>query len=251
MEKKYPLVEAIFELRWGERSPGRFSFGKEDTDVYYQKFAIQASLNEFIVVETPNLDAPPIPYLVKFRYRKREGVWPCYQTGLGIFTINQILDGYNRDQFLSDIEDGMKIFINSLSGHLGKVAETLKISLRYQNAFYENTASDAIKKLENTLGIKIMFPEHYNARLGELNILNMNFGITCNVPQKSTAQISISDAVIEGKPGLFVDTAVESRLTDIVDIKEGEHIIKTKVTEWLSSAYSFQKINYEILMDSK
>ncbi|MDM5137615.1 TIGR04255 family protein [Aeromonas salmonicida] len=248
--ERYPLVEAIFELRWGERSPGRFNFSKEDTDIFYQKFAMQASLHNFIVVETPNLDAPPIPYLVKYRYRTQEDTWPCYQTGLGLFTVNQIQDGYNRNQFLSDIEAGMKIWINSLSGHLEKITETLIVSLRYQNAFYKNKDLDVINKLEKTLGIKINFPEEYSTSLGDLNSLNMNFGISCKTSIKSTAQISISDAVIEGTPGLFVDTAVESKLIDIIDIHDSGDLIKSKVSEWLNEAYTFQKSNYEMLMQN-
>ena len=249
MTDHFPLVEAIFELRWGERTPGSFSFSKQDTDVYYQKLAMQAGAHGFSCIESPNPDTPLVPHLVKYRYRKEANTWPCYQAGLGLFTVNQVLDGYDRNMFLNDIENGIQMWIKSIGDNLKQVSDTLKVNLRYQNAFYTHRDVDALERLEKILGVKVIFPEKYSAGLGRFNSIGMRFGISCETPSKSNAHISINDAVIEGRPGLLIETSVESRYCDIVDgSADNADNIKEQVEAWINSAYVFQKNNYKQLM---
>ncbi|WP_274004872.1 hypothetical protein [Vibrio parahaemolyticus] len=246
MTNSFPLVEAIFELRWGERTPGNFSFSKQDADVYYQKLAMQAGSHGFSCIESPNSDAPPIPHLVKYRYRKEVNTWPCYQAGLGLFTVNQVLDGYDRNVFLSDIENGIQMWVESIGSNINEISDTLKVNLRYQNAFYTHRDVDALSRLQNILGVNITFPNNYNSKLGEFNSISMRVGISCDAPSKSNAYISINDALIEGHPGLLVETSVESRVSDILG--EDPSDIRGCVEAWINSAYAFQKNNYQQLM---
>lgn len=246
MNKTYPLVEAIFELRWGERSPDHFKFSKSGVDVYLQKLAVNASDSGYKHVETPNEGTPLLPHVIKYRYRKEKDVWPCIQSGLGIFTINQVLAGYEKNIFLRDIEESITIWMKSLGEQLGSVTDTLRVCLRYQNAFFEYRDDTAIARLEKVLGINLKFPNQFDSTVGSFDNITMKIGISCEDPKNSHANLLIADAVIEGRAGLLIETSIESKYSDIVS---GELDIKEQVEGWIEKAYGFHKNTYKTLMN--
>ncbi len=110
-----PLIESIIEIRWGEHKiepnkPVEFKFSAEDTDFFPGQFHSIANSYGFVFVERINKDVPPfIPHVVRYRFRRTEGTWPCYQIGLGIFTVNQVNEGYNWGTFKKDILTGLEM----------------------------------------------------------------------------------------------------------------------------------------------
>ena len=99
-----PLIEAIFELRWGELSPGNFSYTDEESSMLPLHISIAASKHGFDFIETQS--NPPFPFFVTHRFRKSENSWPCIQLGTGIFTVNQVNDNYNWEEFSIGFECG-------------------------------------------------------------------------------------------------------------------------------------------------
>ena len=94
-----PLIEAIFEIRWGSPQPAKggmvnWNFDDEDTSFFVGQFHGVAKARGYSTVERPNPTGLSIPHVVTHRFRPKPNVWPCYQIGLGIATVNQINDGY-------------------------------------------------------------------------------------------------------------------------------------------------------------
>ncbi|EKZ9200068.1 TIGR04255 family protein [Vibrio vulnificus] len=247
MGKEYPLVEAIFEVRWGEASSNRFSYNSFCETEFFQRFAVTASKEGFDVYERATDDNNMLPHRVIHRYRQKDDTWPCLQVGLGVFTVNQIAESYNREDFIKSIEKGVAILLKSLGGEANRIKDTLMILLRYQNAFYDDGVSNELSKLEDYFGIKLQFPSSFENNLERVSNVELSFGLKCEKPTNSHANISIQNAIIEGKKGTFVDSVVWTHFKTLetkgIDTRDS-------IQKWIDDAYDFQKETYEQLMVS-
>jgi len=169
-----PLVEAIFELRWGERQKDRFEFQKEETDFFPGIFSQTIKNKGFIYSEQPNSEGANLmlPYVVKHRFRMAENTWPCIQIGLGIFTVNQVgnvsvasadKDDYDWETFKPQIKSGLKSLDESYPMGLGGVLNPRAI-LRYQDAFIlskgETLESFVNNKMKTSIKVSDSFTSH-------------------------------------------------------------------------------------------
>ena len=129
-----PLLETILEIRWGEISPNQFEFTKEEETLLPGLLASNAAQNGYPVQELIQSHPQPLPHHVTLRLRKEDNTWPCLQSGLGVFTINQLDDGYDWDIFKKDINKGLEIFKSS-SESLIKTLEKSVISFKISRCF--------------------------------------------------------------------------------------------------------------------
>ncbi|WP_215405911.1 TIGR04255 family protein [Vibrio gigantis] len=249
MKKKYPLVEAIFELRWGEVAPNQFSYKNHGAsgDVFLQKFSIQASKHGYEFVEkVDNSDAPPLPHHAHYRFRKEENSWPCLQIGLGVFTVNQTADGYDKQEFHRSIEDGINAWRSTLGDDIKDVLDTLTIILRFQDFFPDDNETTELQKLEDSFGIKLTFPEKFADSASRINNVEMNFSLKCESPDASMASISLKKALSKGNiKGILADTVVFTRYNAIV---KNETDIKKDIAQWIEEAHEFQSQTFKQLM---
>ena len=184
-----PLIEAIFELKWGEKQPGHFEYSKEEKDFFPGVFYDAIKKEEFSYSE--HVGRPEeqlnLPFQVAHRFRKSEGQWPCYQIGLGIFTANQIGN-------MSVGPDG--------------------IGLKYQDGFIledgETIESFISKKLKTNIDISSEFLSNDKISKSAENI-RLRISHRTLVPSGSIA-ISVLSAQFGGKPGLVIETEVFSQL---------------------------------------
>jgi hypothetical protein len=64
-----PLIEAMFELRWGEKQPGNFKFNRDEMDLLPGVFSQAIKQTGYGVTERlPKV--PDIPAIPKNRFRK-------------------------------------------------------------------------------------------------------------------------------------------------------------------------------------
>ncbi len=103
--KNKPLVEAIFEVRWGLKEIeghnvridphydillGSFYQAVKDSYPYHEKLAAAEVPDELT------------PYVVKHRFRKSKNEWPLVQIGPGVLSLNNTV-GYIWDDFRARI----------------------------------------------------------------------------------------------------------------------------------------------------
>jgi len=246
--KHPPLIEAIFELRWGEVTPGELTYTQEEQSLFAGKVSASAASKGFTRSEILKQSEIPVslPMTVSHRFRKAENEWPCYQVGLGIFTANQVADGYSWLSFKKAIGTGIKICNQAEPEQLNSVKDTLKITLRYQDAFSPGAKKTVKEYLNEHFNIEAGLPESFmeNESLDDKEgSVNIQFNTNTNTP-KGNIGIKIANAVIGGRPGLLLETVVTSRAKDAIDGALSEEALLS----WVEKAHMLQKHSFRTLV---
>tara|TARA_B110000196_G_C21115606_1_gene650330 strand:- start:800 stop:1576 length:777 start_codon:yes stop_codon:yes gene_type:complete len=248
--KSPPLIEAIFEVHWGETHPGQFNFSQEEQSLFPIKFSSFASANGFSFQELVNNGAfhgAVLPRLVSHRYRKQADKWPCYQTGLGVFTVNQIADGYDWTDFHVDIKKGTSIFFQALGAQLKDVANTGYAQLKYQDAFFQKDEESLESFLKSTFNVNISLPSSFFDK-DEIKKSYSSINFTSSIESlspKGRVDIVIANAIISGKPGILMETVVTSKISDISQKIE---YLADDIMNWSDSAHKLQKHAFSTLI---
>ncbi len=246
--KHPPLIEAIFELRWGEVAPGELTYTQEEQSLFAGKVSASAALQGFTRCETMKQGGSPIslPMSVSHRFRKAENKWPCYQVGLGIFTANQVADGYSWLSFKEAIATGIEIYNEAEPEQLRSVKNTLQITLRYQDAFFPGPKETVKEYLNEHFNIEAGLPESFmqSANIDEgKSSVNIQFNTNTNTP-KGNISINIANAFINGRSGLLMEIVVSSRAKDAI---EGE-LNDDALLNWTQKAHMLQQHSFETLV---
>lgn len=245
-----PLVEAIFELRWGASANSNsnvqdLQFSEDDQDFFPGEFHKAARDAGFQVVERPNVSGINIPHIVTHRFRKERGTWPCYQIGLGLFTANQISKGYSWGTFKTTILKGLNL-LNT--GHPKQLDGLLPVhvELRYRDGFLLDKGESDEDFVKKKLAVELRRPElfmdfpHFSG--SSLTPGRITFEVQSNKPP-SRVIVDLQKAFLESKPGYLLDTAVRSIPQQLPTLEIGllEH--------WLDAAHEVQKHAFETLID--
>lgn len=251
-----PLIEAIFELRWGEYRPSNtegsiqattLGFSDDDLNIYQGQFRSIAVNEGFGYIERVN-DMPvnQAPYLVGYRYRKKEGTWPCFQTGLGIFTVNQINDGYEWSEFYETIKQGLRLFEN---GHPKGLAGLpgLTVDMKYQDAFRFNRDETPLDFLKEKMNLDFQVPEKFindDHLIGDIQNTSLGFSVRSANPE-GELNIALQTGKVNGEPGYVMNTIVRSKPYADELTQNYESIIS-----WCDRAHNLQKHAFESLIQS-
>lgn len=244
-----PLIEAIFELRWGrlidgtgERQP--FAFNDNDSDFFVGEFHRAMRERGFHVVERPNPPGLFIPHLVTHRFRREVDTWPCYQIGLGLFTANQINEGYDWPDFRQAIVDGLDALDH---GHPDRL-EGLPgywVQLRYRDAFQladSESASDFLcKKMTMHFQVPDAFVAHEALRGSTLRPSRIAFEIEAQDPESSVV-VELQQGVFDGQAGFVMDTTVRSMIPRCPAFES------TALLAWLDRAHRLQSHAFKTLI---
>ena len=87
-------------------------------------------------------------------------VWPCYQIGVGTFTVNQINEGYGWGTFKLDVIDGLKVLDKGHPLGLSGLSR-YGIELRYQDGFPFGEGQTPVQFLESNMQIKFGLPSEF------------------------------------------------------------------------------------------
>lgn len=235
-----PLVEALFEIRWGKHTQQQaggetVQFADED-NLFFGNFKSLAARHGFVHFERINKNVPLIfPYTVTMRFRKEEGTWPCMQLGQGVFTVNQINDGYEWEKFKVDILAALEIFIESYD-NIDNLPVRY-IELKYQDGFVRDEDVSTYDFLREKFKIKFEVSSEYITQLsedGKIRGLNMAFNLRLDNP-KGILIFDLKEALISGEEGFVSQTIVRSAKDDVPLIEP------SSISEWLESAHDVQR----------
>lgn len=211
-----PLIEAIVEVRWGsivtQEGNQAYNFPVEDTDFFPGLFRSVAHKHDYKFVENilPK-DLPHFPHLISYRFRKAPNTWPCYQLGLGIFTINQVNDGYGWKTFKQDILKGLEMVNESHPSKLSGLSP-IGIALTYQDGLIFDKDESPIDFLKNKLNISFCPPEELLSSeffCERTSATNLSINIVSNIP-KGTLTVNFAEAKIKDQLGLVMNTTLRS-----------------------------------------
>lgn len=243
-----PLVEAIFELKWGEKSPGVFEYSQVEQQLLPGKVSVAASNAGYPLVKPLKTNAAtPIPYSPTHRFLMDEETWPCFQLGLGVFTVNQINEGYDWSTFKKTIHQGLQILNEANPTIFNDTINTASVALNYQDAFYPTETETIEDYLEKHFQVTIKLPELFlkNGDISDtINSINVNLSLQ-SIKPKGIVRILIANGMIEGRPGLILRTSIESKLSTIFD---GKDFVDSIVT-WSEEAHDIQRHAFETLIE--
>jgi uncharacterized protein (TIGR04255 family) len=246
-----PLLEAIFEMRWGQQNQNTFEYSSDEHSLFPGKLSAFASEIGFGHVERLNDHRPPQaavpPQQVSHRFRKGPAQWPCFQLGLGVFTVNQNNDGYSWAGLKSAIADGISIFNKAKSKDFTRLPESLKFILRYQDVFYpadegltDNQFIEEHFKLDLALPDDFLDQKYLETSKHDIK-LNFSLGAP-SVDGKVT--IFVASVAINGKPALLMETLVEGREKSCTV----DTLNETDVIAWCERAHDIQKHAFRTLI---
>lgn len=244
-----PLLEAIFEIRWGERSPGNFKYSSEEHSLLPGMLTSEAIKRGFGVTESLSHATGPgvmLPMQINHRFRRSAKTWPCLQLGLGVFTVNQTANGYDWDIFRNDIGEGFDIFRSVNPEALKNDRHDTTLILRYQDTFYPDEGMSAYQYIEKYLNITVALPSEYTSSellSSDLKDVHFRFNTSTVKPQGSIS-VSLVSAIINGRPGLLMETIVESNAKKVL----GEYSVET-LLEWAESAHDLQRHAFKSLIN--
>lgn len=245
-----PLIEAIFELRWGNvirSSSGgvELQYSEEERDFFQGKFHGLMEEKGFVVVEPKNSEIPDvIPHVIKHLFRTEPNLWPCYQTGLGIFTANQVNDGYEWNGFNKSILEGLEVLDKSHPLGLGGLPG-IGVELRYQDGFFLEDGETPEKFLKNKMEISFNLPEDFLS-LPDINNELKGNSVECTLDIHDPAGviiIKLQQSIINGRPGFVMNTIVRSSDNMKPDFS------LTALSAWLDKAHDVQKHAFRTLIN--
>lgn len=131
-----PLVEAIFEVRWGLTTLPNGMVQDDGYDI------VVGQLRQSLIGELPFHTRPPfgvipgllIPHQIQHQFRVAADKWPLVQIGPGILTVNDT-EGYTSENFIAFCS---RVFSNLAEfwKQNGQEPPILHVALRYIDADY-------------------------------------------------------------------------------------------------------------------
>lgn len=247
-----PLLEAWIQLRWGtiqKSTPSanitEFTFPPEDVDYFVGQFREFARRGGFVHVErvTPPMISP-LPHAVTHRFRREPNHWPCLQIGLGIFTVNQVNDGYGWEKFKKDVSSGLALLDTGHPLGLSNLPK-LGVELSYRDGFLFKEGETAIDFVAGNLHVGFQPPRDfldYPHLDREPSGISIHFKHTVSRPTGELI-IEIKQGLINGQPGIIMDTIVRSTGDHTPDFET------CAIEAWLEEAHDLQRHAFKSLID--
>ena len=232
--KNKPLVEAIFELRWGlqERDQGvkidphyKILIGR-----VYDRVKDKYPFHE--PLPTSTMPDEIAGYIVQHRFRRGKDKWPLIQIGPGIITLNDT-EGYIWEDFKNRICN----LIDVLYEVYPDPENNLKVNgllLRYINAVdFDYEKGNLFKFLEENLKVSIQIHEELFKGTG-VNNLPLNIDLRFSFPSaepKGAVHLRFVRGKRKNIDALIWETIVQSAGEDVPNSKE-------EIITWVDKAHS-------------
>lgn len=243
-----PLIEAIFEIRWGKFSNiGQevvLEFSREEEDFLAGQFRDSLQSKGFKFVEPIPAVGLNLPHELRNRFRKDKNQWPCFQLGLGILAVNQTNDGYDWESFQENILLGIEILNDVYPGGLDNL-NLLGTELRYRDGFILSESEKASSFLSSKFNLNFNLPEDI---LNKLQVVpdqekyRLAYSTKIATPKGDLA-ITINDALINGKKGLILDTIFRSVTQDKIKCNF------ESFQEWINQAHDIHRVVFKDMIN--
>jgi len=214
-----PLIETIFEVKWGKLNHDKNGFKYEENlesaDFLPGKLSDNLACKGYAYSE--KINNPAVPFHPRFRYRSAENTWPCFQLGTGIFTVNQIKKNYSGEAFKESIMLGIEALNKSIREGIGAL-DILSVELEYQDGFEKKLDQTTRLFMEKNLEFNITPPEKLLAHEAciddsfECNLLAIQNRVST---PKGIIKVSLRNAKISGEDAFVLQSSVQTAENDL------------------------------------
>lgn len=246
-----PLIEAIFEIKWGDiqqPSPNEHRYEEKlsNSQLLPGQLSSVASSKGYPFTETLT-NNPPLPFLPRFRYRNSITSWPCFQLGTGIFTVNQIKEGYSGHVFKDSVIQGLQMLEAVLPNSLASLP-LISIELKYQDGM-SSERKVTREFIQSSLNFEVTPPpqllDHPNCDEQSFACNRFEVESKLTIP-KGSLKISMDKAIISGKEGILLTSSVLSLRSEL-----DSGIKIALLSEWFDESHSLLKHTFDQIFTDK
>jgi len=243
-----PLVEAVFEVRWGtpvssNQGIPEFKFDEEDSTLFAGLFRAAAKADFPIYRKINELVPPNFPYVVKHQFWSANNGWPCLQIGLGILTVNQVNNGYIWKSFKSTCLKALEYLDKAHHLQLAGIPG-IGVELRYQDAFPLKDGEGDSDFVSKRAQITVVTPDAFLKSPSLQPVVSdhhIMFAVPVVIP-KGVLLNQLDRGQVGGKAAFIQTTTVRS-----ADALRPDFNLASLAT-WLEQAHAVQKHAYETLI---
>ena len=246
---KIPLLEAVFELRWGQKDTNQYTFTADEQNLLAGQLSNSAQKSNYLIMQDLNPNLPKLPHIVRYRFLQQEDILsPAFQLGLGIFTINQIKEGYKWESFKKTINSNIKILKEANQSHFESIKETARVILNYQNIFFLNKDDKIEDFFERNFNLKYTLPKEI---LKNENICDeFNGDISTSFTLNSLNPIGqirvlITTGMINGEKGFVFTISLESKVSNFIEKHQN---LDEAISLWCEKSHSNIKYIFETML---
>jgi len=228
--KNKPLIEAIFELRWGlEGSPKEIKIDPLLIGRIYDRIKEEYPFYEKL--PAANIPDELASYVIQHRFRKGKDEWPLIQIGPGIITLNET-ERYTWDDFKRRVSFLIETLLEIYSSSDNLVIRSLL--LRYIDAIeFDYEKNNVLSYLNNNMRMNVdVCPELFEySGIDELPLsLDLKFTFPTADP-KGTVHLRFARGKVIEKDALLWETLVQSVDGDTPGDKDD-------ILEWVDEAHN-------------
>lgn len=248
---KAPLVEVVTQIRWGvaeSNESGEFShyvFSKTEETALPDVFARVLAEAGFGVVEDFAPGYADVQFSASRRYRRDPGQWPAYQSGLGVFTINQSNDDYDWEKYKADVLRGFELLLEALKEFYVTPPPFIGAELLYLDVFPVEGDQNPYEFLRKKFKVRSAPPKEF---------LSAPF---LKKPEPLSASLSFDLRITEPLGMLtlsleHVRTRVRSEYlmeTSVLSFPDGLTFSREGLGQWLEAAHEVQRHAFGTLIN--
>lgn len=244
-----PLIEVATQIRWGvaERNEKgeliRFVFSEaeeKEFPVVLQRVLAEAGFTEHDPF-APELD--DVQFAVSHRFRRGPEQWPVYQSGLGVFAINQANEGYDWPTYKADVLAALSLLVKTLRGYY-ESTPFIGIELMYIDGFPLEDGQQPYDFLGKQLRVKIMPAKGFlSAPFISSKPLSASLSLELKISEPNGSLTLGLDygELPNGHSGYVMDTRVRSLGSEVEYSRDG-------IDRWLEAAHRVQQHAFQTLI---
>jgi uncharacterized protein (TIGR04255 family) len=247
---KAPLLEVATQIRWGNIQHGengeqlRYVYSASEQTELPQALSEAFTSAGFVHREAVAKELEDVPFAVSQRYRHGVDAWPVYQSGLGLFSVNESNDNYDWDAYKDHVLRGIELLSAALNGYYPDGIPFVGMEMTYVDRFLleEGERPDAF--LMKKLSLQYTVPPAFTGAPfieSSLSAASLSFDVNVNKPQ-GRLSVALDYTGFSGRSGYIMETSVLSLGSDINYTQAG-------IAEWLEAAHTVQSHAFHTLIE--
>ncbi|CAO4184898.1 hypothetical protein EEDFHM_04637 [Methylorubrum populi] len=211
-----PLIEVIVEVRWKLFALSAIPGGAVDPFFIEALPVFQENLRKIGYGHTERLVAGDFPLEMMpgqpiWRFRREPSLWPLYQLGPGLLTMNAVPPYRGWVHFRDMVSQGIEAVQCAYEAVGGRI-NVERLALRYLNSFTDKLGyGNHAEFLSNHLGLSVGVREGVESGVGSKwleRAVMAELTAPLDEPAEATITIKAGNAHVEGSPACLFELAV-------------------------------------------
>lgn len=247
---KAPLLEVATQIRWGNiqhaenGEPARYVYSASEQAELPEALSEAFSSAGFNHREAVAKELQDVPFAVSQRYRQEVDSWPVYQSGLGVFSVNESNDNYDWNTYKAYVLRGIDLLSAALSAYYPEGVPFIGMEMTYVDRFLLDEGERPDAFLMKKLSLQYTVPPAFTGAPfieSGLSAASLSFDVNVNQPQ-GRLSVALDYVDFSGRSGYIMNTSVLSLGSEIDYTQAG-------IAEWLEAAHTVQSHAFHTLIE--